>query len=61
MDALETGTRKAIEEGVAAGQKAVLDAESKPGTEVNDWVIALDGGRYGTNYLNRTVEMRLFG
>ncbi len=55
IDAFEADTRKAIEEGVAAGQKAVLDQESKMGKEVNGWVIALDGGRYGTNYLNRAA------
>jgi hypothetical protein len=55
MDAFDADVRKAINEGVAAGQKAILDHESKMGKQVNGWVIAIDGGRYGTNYLNRAA------
>jgi hypothetical protein len=40
--------RKAIEEGVADGQKLVRD--TKRGKEVNGWEITLDMGRYGKNY-----------
>jgi hypothetical protein len=55
LDAFDADMRKAIQDGVAAGQKAILDHESKMGKRVNGWVIALDGGRYGTNYLNRAA------
>ncbi len=40
--------RKAIEEGVAAGQKQMR--ETPRGKNVNGWEITLDMGRYGTNY-----------
>ena len=40
--------RKAIEEGVAAGQKQMR--ETTRGKDVNGWQITLDMGRYGTNY-----------
>ena len=39
---------KAIEEGVAAGQK--LMRETQRGKRVNGWEITYDMGRYGTNY-----------
>ncbi len=55
LDAFDADVRKAIDEGVAAAQKAILGHEAKMGKTVNTWVIALDGGRYGTNYLNRAA------
>jgi hypothetical protein len=55
MDVFDADIRKAIEEGVAAGRKAILDEESKMGKEVNGWVIALDTGRYGTKYTYRAA------
>jgi hypothetical protein len=55
MEAFDADVRKAIEDGALAAQKAILAHESKMGKQVNGWVIALDGGRYGTNYLNRAA------
>ena len=48
MAAFSPEVRKAIEDGVAAGQKQMREA--KRGKEVNGWDITLDMGRYGTNY-----------
>ena len=48
MAAFSPEVRKAIEEGVAAGQK--LMRETPRGKDVNGWEITLDMGRYGTNY-----------
>jgi hypothetical protein len=48
MAAFSPDVRKAIEEGVSAGQKQMREA--KRGKEVNGWEITLDMGRYGTNY-----------
>ncbi len=48
MAAFGPEVRKAIEEGVAAGQK--LMRETQRGKNVNGWDITLDMGRYGTNY-----------
>ena len=45
--------RKAIEEGIAAGQKVMREA--KLGKDVNGWEITLDMGRYGTNYPYRAA------
>jgi hypothetical protein len=47
--------RKAIEDGVVAGQKAVRDEESKMGEMVNGWQVARDLGRYGTKYTYRAA------
>lgn len=55
MAAFDADIRNAIEEGVAAAQKAILDHEPKMGKVVNHWVLDLDAGRYGTNYLNRAA------
>ena len=48
MAAFTPEVRKAIEDGVAAGQKQMQEATR--GKEVNGWEITLDMGRYGTNY-----------
>jgi hypothetical protein len=48
MTAFTPEVRKAIEEGVAAGQRQMQ--ETTRGKEVNGWEITLDMGRYGTNY-----------
>src|SRR5262245_52581852 len=48
MAAFNLETRKAIEEGVAQGQK--LMRETARGKNVNGWEITLDMGRYGMNY-----------
>jgi hypothetical protein len=48
MAAFSPEVRKAIEEGVSAGQKQMREA--KRGKDVNGWDITLDMGRYGTNY-----------
>jgi hypothetical protein len=53
MAAFSPEVRKAIEEGVAQGQK--LMRETALGKEVNGWQIALDMGRYGTNYPYRAA------
>ena len=51
MDAFAPEVRKAIEEGVAGGIKTMR--ETVRGKVVNGWQIALDMGRYGTNYTYR--------
>ena len=51
----DADTRKAIDEGVAAGQQAIRDAESNMGEMVNGWQVARDLGRYGTKYTYRAV------
>src|SRR5262245_27236209 len=48
MAAFTPEIRKAIEDGVAQGQK--LMRETVRGKNVNGWEITLDMGRYGTNY-----------
>ena len=48
MATLGPDVRKAIEEGVAAGQLQMREAQR--GKNVNGWDITLDMGRYGTNY-----------
>src|SRR5262249_19097833 len=53
--ALDGGTRKAIEEGVAAAQQAIRNGQSKMGEMVNGWQMARDLGRYGTKYLYRAT------
>jgi hypothetical protein len=55
MDAFDAETRKAVEDGIAAGQQAIRDAESKMGEMVNGWQMALDLGRYGTRYTYRAA------
>jgi hypothetical protein len=55
LDAFDADTRKAIEEGVADGQQAIRDEESKMGEMVNGWQIARDLGRYGTKYTYRAA------
>src|SRR5262245_28341517 len=55
MSAFDAGTRKAIEEGVAAGHQAIHDEESKMGEMVNGWQVARDLGRYGTRYAYRAA------
>jgi len=55
IDAFDPETRKAIEDGVAAAQKAIRDEESKLGQMVNGWQMALDLGRYGTKYTYRAA------
>jgi hypothetical protein len=55
MNAFDAATRKAIEEGVASGQQAIRDGESKMGEMVNGWQVARDLGRYGTKYLYRAT------
>ena len=51
MDAFSPEVRQAIEEGVANGIKVMR--ETVRGKVVNGWQIALDMGRYGTNYAYR--------
>src|SRR5262245_30817432 len=55
MDAFDADTRKAIEDGVAAGRQAVLDEEPRMGELVNGWQVARDLGRYGTKYAYRAA------
>jgi hypothetical protein len=55
MDAFDNATRKAIEEGVAEGQKEIREGESKMGEMVNGWQVARDLGRYGTKYAYRAT------
>ena len=53
--AFDADTCKAIEEGVGATQKAILDQDPKMGKVVNNWVINLDTDRYSNNYLNHAA------
>jgi len=55
MDTFDADTQKAIEEGIAAGQKAIREEESKMGEMVNGWQLARDLGRYGTKYTYRAA------
>src|SRR5262245_22433722 len=55
MDGFDPETKKAIEDGGAAGQKAVREEESKMGEMVNGWQVARDLGRYGTKYAYRAA------
>ena len=50
MSTIDADTRKAIEEGVAAGQQTIREGESTMGEMVNGWQVARDLGRYGTRY-----------
>jgi hypothetical protein len=47
--------QSAIEAGVAEAKAAIVEGESKLGRERGGWTMALDTGRYGTNYLNRAA------
>src|SRR5262245_64980011 len=58
MSVFSPEVRKAIDEGVAQGQK--LMRETTRGKEVNGWEITLDMGRYGRNYPYRAA-WTLFG
>jgi hypothetical protein len=51
LSAFSPEVRKAIEDGVADGQK--LMRETPHGKDVNGWEITLDMGHYGTNYAYR--------
>ena len=55
LEGFDPEIQQAIADGVAQAQKAILEHESTMGKEVNGWTMALDGGRYGTNYLNRAA------
>ncbi|MFC1834472.1 DUF1254 domain-containing protein [Thermodesulfobacteriota bacterium] len=55
IDAFDAGTRKAIDEGVAAAQQAIREEQPKLGETVNGWQISRDLGRYGTKYLYRAT------
>src|SRR5262249_29871035 len=55
LDAFGADTRKAIDEGIVAAQKAIREEESKLGEMVNGWQVARDLGRYGTKYLYRAA------
>src|SRR5262245_5349295 len=55
IGAFDSDVRRAIEDGVAAGQKAIRDGESKMGEMVNGWQLARDLGRYGTRYAYRAA------
>jgi len=55
MNAFDATARKAIEEGVTAGQQAIRDEESKMGEMINGWQVARDLGRYGTKYAYRAA------
>jgi hypothetical protein len=53
MAAFNPEVRKAIEDGVAEGQKQMR--ETPLGKQVNGWQVTLDMGRYGTNYPYRAA------
>jgi hypothetical protein len=53
MDAFTPDVRKSIEDGVADAQK--LRPTTTRGKNVNGWGMALDLGRYGTNYPYRAA------
>src|SRR5262245_3840283 len=53
LSPFDADTRKAIEEGVSAGQQTIREGESTMGEMVNGWQVARDLGRYGTRYAYR--------
>ncbi|MGB2632410.1 MAG: DUF1254 domain-containing protein [Candidatus Acidiferrum sp.] len=53
MAGFDPEQQKAIGEGVAEAQKDIIAGQAKMGKMVNGWQVALDLGRYGTNYLYR--------
>ncbi|NEI96439.1 DUF1254 domain-containing protein [Rhizobium ruizarguesonis] len=55
IDGFTPDVRKAIEDGVAAGQKEVTEWHSKMGEKVNGWQLARDLGKYGTKYAYRAA------
>jgi hypothetical protein len=55
MSAFGEEARKAIEEGVRAGQEEIKEWHSRMGEKVNGWQLARDLGRYGTNYPYRAA------
>lgn len=55
MDGFPGEVRKAVEEGLAAGRKAVDEEQSRLGEMANGWQISLDTGRYGTRYAYRAA------
>ena len=60
MSAFSPEVRAAINEGVGAAKQAILNQELKMGKVVNNWVLNLDTGRYGTDYLNRAAATYFF-
>ena len=55
MDGLSAEVRKAIEEGVLAGQQEIRGWHAKMGEKVNGWQLARDLGHYGTKYAYRAA------
>ena len=55
MSGFSAEQQKAIKEGVSEAQKEIVSGQAKMGKMVNGWQIALDLGRYGTQYLYRAT------
>jgi hypothetical protein len=53
MTGFSAEQQKAIKEGVSEAQKDIVAGQAKMGKMMNGWQVALDLGRYGTNYLYR--------
>jgi hypothetical protein len=55
MDRFGPGVRKAIKEGVVAGQKEIEEEKGKLGEMRNGWQVTEDVGKYGTRYAYRAA------
>ncbi|POX42347.1 hypothetical protein C3486_04865 [Streptomyces sp. Ru73] len=55
IDAKGTATARALRHAVTAGQQKIQQAVPALGKNVNGWRVALDLGRYGTDYLRRAA------
>jgi len=55
MDRFGTSTRKAIKEGMIAGQKEIDEDRARLGEMRNGWQVAQDVGKHGTRYAQRAA------
>ncbi|GGY98408.1 DUF1254 domain-containing protein [Streptomyces poonensis] len=55
IDAKGTATARALRQAVPAGQRMIQQAVPALGDDVHGWRVALDLGRYGTDYLRRAA------
>ncbi|MDN5384092.1 MULTISPECIES: DUF1254 domain-containing protein [Streptomyces] len=55
IDAKGPATAQALRQAVSAGRQRIQQAVSTIGKDVNGWRVALDLGRYGTDYLRRAA------
>lgn len=55
LNAQDPATAQALRQAVSTGQQRIQQAVSSIGKDVNGWRVALDLGRYGTDYLRRAA------